>query len=306
MILKSLTNGTEILTNETSHLIYSIAPAVGGKIVSIYNKHLKKEFLWHNQQLSLETQQKGADYDSNFYGGIDELIPNDLIETIDSITFPDHGELWTTPLQYEEGDEKIKVHGKLELSGLYYSKTIYPDPNAPILYLDYKITNECDLERNFLWKLHAALNIEQGDQLVTGAKFGQVVDPAYSRFKENDPFSWPIIEGKDASKIPVKTDTMDFFYLYGGLKGEMSLVTRDENSLFSYCYDAKIFPYQWYFASYGGFLDHYTAILEPCTSMPMSVNEAKEKGQCTVLQPGDSLQTSVRIYAGEKTITFNK
>ena len=37
-----------------------------------------------------------------------------------------------------------------------------------------------------------------------------------------------------------------------------------------------------------------------CTNMPMSVNEAKEKGQCAVLAPGETLSTTVRIYAGEK------
>ncbi|MEJ7678364.1 MAG: hypothetical protein WKG06_10995 [Segetibacter sp.] len=83
MIVKSFTNGIEILTTESNDLVCSIAPTLGGKVLSIYNKHLKKEFLWRNEQLSLEMQVRGADYDSNFYGGIDELIPNDLTETID-------------------------------------------------------------------------------------------------------------------------------------------------------------------------------------------------------------------------------
>ncbi|MEJ7678365.1 MAG: hypothetical protein WKG06_11000 [Segetibacter sp.] len=121
-----------------------------------------------------------------------------------SITYPDHGELWTTALQYQYNDKKITVHGKLELSGLYYSKTIYPDPNGPILYLDYIIKNETNVERNFLWKLHAALSINEGDRLATGAKLGKVVDQAYSRFLDLNPFRWPIIEGKDASLIPKK------------------------------------------------------------------------------------------------------
>jgi hypothetical protein len=34
--------------------------------------------------------------------------------------------------------------------------------------------------------------------------------------------------------------------------------------------------------------------------MPLSVNEAKEKNQCAVLEPGQELITSVRIFAGEK------
>lgn len=300
MISSSLTNEIEIFTIESNYLIFSIAPALGGKITSIFNKKLNKEFLWKNQKKPLKVHFRGADYDSNFFGAIDELVPNDITETIDSVTYPDHGELWTTLLQSKVADEKITVYGKLELSGLYYSKTIYADPDSPVLYLDYKIKNESDVQRNFLWKLHAALQIQPGDRLITGAKYGKVVDPDYSRFKELNEFAWPLIENQDASVVPPKTDTMDFFYLYKMQRGEMQLVSADEKYLFSYNYDLKIFPYQWYFASYGGFFDHYTAVLEPCTNMPVSINEAKAKGQCATLEPGEELTTTVRIFAGEK------
>ncbi len=301
MISSSITNGIEILTMESKEIIFSIAPALGGKITSIYNKKLEKEFLWTNEKTPLKIHSRGADYDSNFYGAIDELIPNDIAETIDSVAYPDHGELWTTVLKSKVANEKITVYGKLELSGLYYSKTVYPDSNSPVLYLDYKIKNESNAQRNFLWKLHVALKIQQGDKLVTKAKYGKVVDPDYSRFNVLDQFTWPFIKNEDASIVPVQNNTMDFFYLYDMVRGEMQLLSSDEKHLFSYNYDLKIFPYQWYFVSYGGFLDHYTAILEPCTNMPISVNEAKAKRQCAVLEPGEELNTTARIYAGEKS-----
>ena len=114
-----------------------------------------------------------------------------------------------------------------------------------------------------------------------------------------DSFQWPFIDGIDAGIIPAKDNTMDFLYLYDVPVPEMQMQGTD-GSLFVYSYDSKVFPYQWYFASYGGFLDHYVAILEPCTSMPMSVNDAKDKGQCTILDPGEELETTVRIFAGEK------
>ena len=45
MISKGTENGVEILTLNSNQLAVSIAPALGGKIVSVYNKQLKKEFL---------------------------------------------------------------------------------------------------------------------------------------------------------------------------------------------------------------------------------------------------------------------
>lgn len=297
-ISRTKINGIEVLNLENDYLKTRMALALGGKIISIFNKSLQKEFLWNNKNLKLNMLQPGDDYDSNFWGGIDELIPNDMEETIDSIPYPDHGELWTTPLAYAMKGDKIAVSGKLKLSGLYYRKEVYLDSKAPIIHLGYKIKNETNVTRRFLWKLHAALAIEEGDRLLTDAKKASVVDPDYSRFSDLNEFNWPVIEGVDASLIPGKNNGMDFFYLYGIENSEMKFINTKNNHLFQYTYDKSIFPFQWYFASYGGFLNHYTAILEPCSSMPISVNSAIAAGNCMVLEPGRSVDTCVRIYAG--------
>jgi|SRR6478609_6059062 len=109
MFSKTITKGIEILTLETAHLKCSIIPALGGKIWSLYNQQLSKEFLWVNAVLPIQMQERGADYDANFLGAIDELIPNDMVENIDGIDYPDHGELWTTPLEYSYTEDKITV-----------------------------------------------------------------------------------------------------------------------------------------------------------------------------------------------------
>lgn len=287
----------EIITTENDFLRIGIAPVLGGKIVSVYNKALQKEFLWHNAGLQLASYAPGTEYDPHFWGGIDELIPNDLVENIDGIDYPDHGELWTTPLDYEKEGDRIIVQGNLPLSGLYYKKTIYPEAGAAAFISEYVIRNESTATRHFLWKLHSALTIEAGDKLITGAQKAKVIDPAWSRFSDTNEFDWPQIENTDASIVPPKSNSVDFFYLYDQQDAFMKL--QSGASVFAYHYDKKIFPCQWFFASYGGFLDHYTAILEPCTNMPMAVNDAMQSGYCAVLQPGEVLKTTVRIYAGK-------
>lgn len=299
IISRNTINAIESFTGENDHIKFKIVPATGGKMISVFNKHLQKEFLWSNKDLLLQVQQAGADYDSNFWGGIDELIPNDIPETVDGIAYPDHGELWTTVLKYELLEEKIAVSGKLKLSGLYYKKTVSLDSAAPVINLEYAIRNESGARRNFLWKLHAALKIDAGDRLISSAETGRVADPDYSRFKNLQAFKWPFIEGADASIIPDKSDSMDFFYLYDIKNADMELLNTSTDHLFRYSYDKKVFPYQWYFASYGGFQNHYIAILEPSTGMPISVNESMKAGQCTTLEPGEEIRTIVRIYAGE-------
>jgi len=108
---------------------------------------------------------------------------------------------------------------------------------------------------------------------------------------------WPLIEGQDAHTIPAPDGTVDFFYLFDLTEGRIGVAARPADGLtFAYHFDLKVFPYAWIFASYGGFNGHYTVILEPCTAMPLSVNEAAARSQCSLLQPGgDTRHTRVHL-----------
>jgi len=83
---------------ESEWLRVDVAPGVGGRIVSLIEKASGHEFLWCNSRLPLSLLPPGSTYDPNFFGGIDELLPNDLPEEVNGIPCPDHGELWTLPL----------------------------------------------------------------------------------------------------------------------------------------------------------------------------------------------------------------
>jgi hypothetical protein len=291
-------NKVPVIRMENAWVQVDMVPSLGGKIISVYNKALKHEFLWKNTNLPLQTYPAGTEYDPHFYGGIDELLPNDIPEEIDGIAYPDHGELWTTSLESEIQDDAVTLKNTLPLSGLYYEKNIRLDETGPFVHTTYTIRNDKANRRHFLWKLHAALAIQPGDHIECPASLAQVVDLQYSRFTDTTPFSWPLIENTNASSIPEPNGSMDFFYLFNLQQGRMHWISHDHSRQFSYLFDTRIFPYAWYFASFGGFLGHYTAILEPCTTMPIAVNEAAEKKQCAMLNPGESIQTTVTIYAG--------
>lgn len=297
-IIKFLKEKTEFIRLENNELCLEVAPSVGGKITSIYSKSLLKEFLWTNHALKLQPYPVGTDYDSHFFGGIDELLPCDIPELVQGMAYPDHGELWTLNLECQIVRSTLMLSCRLPLSGLYYEKVISLDESKPLIHIDYTIRNEAGSVRYFLWKLHAALQIREGDRMQCFVSEAQVVDPEYSRYKSTQPFNWPTAEGTNASIVPAKDGSMDFYYLYGVEKGEMSLISSSVNSRFTYFFDDKVFPYLWFFASYGGFLGHYTVILEPCTTMPISLNEAIKLKQCSVLAPGESIKTRVSIYAG--------
>lgn len=296
-------DGIQVYRLESDDLIVDVAPEVGGRIISFIEKNGGYEFLWRNRSLKLERLDIGAPYDPNFYGGIDELIPSDIIETVDGVEYPDHGELWTTALRASIEGDGLLLQGEFPRSGLRYERRMTLREGESFLDIDYKISNPTPHDRRFLWKMHAALKIAEGDEIDCPANTGQVIDRAWSRFGSTAPFPWPDIEGQKADRIPAKDGTADFFYLYDLRKGRMawrrcSSDSDSEGLEFAYYFDVTVFSLCWLFASYGRLDDHYTAVLEPCTTMPLSVNEAIAKGRCTHLKAGESLETRVSIYAG--------
>lgn len=292
-----------IVRLENTHLRIDVSPETGGRIVSIFQKPVGQqttglEYLWVNQHIPLRRVAPGEPYDPNFYGGIDEVIPGDSPETIGQLDCPDHGELWTLPLQYQVEGETLVLHGHLPRWGLLYQKQITLRQDAPWIDLDYRIENLSNERRVFLWKLHAAAIIAPGDRILCPANSAVTADPQWSRWKTKESFPWPWVQGKRADLIPPADNTTDFLFLYSLRTGQVGIQRTALGCELSITFDPLIFRYVCYFASYGGFDGHYTAVLEPCTAMPVSVNAAAQLNQCSILEAGAHLTTRVSIYAG--------
>lgn len=295
-------DGTPVVRMENDFLRVDVAPGVGGRVVSLVDLVTGYEFLWHNAALKLERLAPGSEYDPNFYGGVDELLPNDIPESINGVDSPDHGELWTSELSGRVDGASLVMNGTLPINGLGYERRMTLRPAERVIDLDYRIENLTGERRVFMWKLHAALNIGPGDQIVCPARKVTVPDLEWSRWNSLGSFDWPIIEGQRADLIPPLDGTMDFLHLTDLEAGKMALKKASRGLIFEYEFDTEVFPYAWLFASFGAFLGHYTALLEPCSTMPISVAEADELGQCSVLQPGEKLETRVSIYAGPSRV----
>jgi galactose mutarotase-like enzyme len=290
-------DGVPIVRLESERLRADIAPSVGGRVVSLVDKASGYEFLWRNHKLPLKLMPPGAEYDPNFYGGIDELFPNDIPETINGIPCPDHGELWTLPLTHRSEGGSLKLQGTLPRFGLTYEREMFLREDAPQLDLSYRISNPSPEPRQFLWKMHAALAVQAGDIIDCPAQKAQVADLNWSRYRTLEPFRWPNLQGQAANVVPAADGTVDFFYLFDLTEGRIAWRRPGSGLKFEYQFDTRVFPYAWIFASYGGFDGHYMAIIEPCTCMPISVNDAALRKQCSFLQPGESIETRVSIRA---------
>ncbi len=294
---------TALVRLESDHLRVDVAPGVGGRIVSLREKAGGHEFLWRNTRLRLERVPPGSPYDPNFYGGIDELLPNDIPERIDGVDCPDHGELWTMALDWQVDSDSLIFDGRLPRCGLVYRRRMRLADDRPTVHLEYRISNPTKAARHFLWNFHAALAVAPGDVIECPAEMAQVADLSWSRRRNLDPFHWPVIEGQAANVVPAEDGTCDSFHLYQLKAGRMAWRRPAEGLTFAYRFDTRVMPYASLWASYGGFDGHYTVLLEPSTAMPNRVCEAIARGQCSLLAPGEALETEVSLDAGRDTVT---
>jgi hypothetical protein len=288
--MESSLDGVRLAVLDNGVLRAAVAPTIGGRVVSLIHIASGREFLWHNPRLRLAPCAPGSAYDPNFYGGMDELLPCDIPETIDGIDCPDHGELWTLPLAAQMEGGVLDLQGRLPRFGLEYRRRMRLEANR--LICDYHIANVSRAERRFLWKLHAALAVQPGDRIVCPAATARAADREWSRRDTEAPFPWPHAGDLDLSVVPAPDGTTEFLYLYDLASGSMGFEGRDGARL-ECRFDLSVFPCCWYFASHGAMEGAYTAVLEPCTTMPISVNEAAEGGICSRLRPGEVLVTTV-------------
>ncbi len=268
-----------------------LAPEVGGRIISFRDLESGYEFLWRNSSVPLRRESPGSEYDPNFYGGIDELLPNDIPEEISGVHCPDHGELWTAAFCVLQADS-VSLEMEAYLPGVQFEVFRRITLDGFSCRVETRITNRGPVTRPFLWKLHAALAILPGDQITCPATHYEAADPEWSR--RGGAGLWM------GEMVPEFDQTTEFLYLTG-LRDGVCAWSREGKS-FTVEFDPAVFPYAWYFASYGGFDGHRVAILEPASAMPISVNDAARHGQCSVLQPGESLQTR---YTYKGTVNEN-
>jgi len=263
-----------------------IAPKVGARVVSFTDRHTGYQFLWRNPELPLRKETPGTPYDPNFFGGIDELIPNDIPEMIAGVECPDHGEVWTTEFAHKAlSDYSVALTAHLPRIDFEVVKVVEVVENSCRVFS--RVTNMGRQTVPFMWKIHAALAIEPGDVIDCAAEEYTPVDADQSR--RQMPGKW------EGETVPMFDGSMEFLYLHPLWNGYISWQRAGKK--FDIRFDRDVFPFAWYWASYGGFNNQHVAVLEPCTCMPKSVSEAHRLGQCSVLAPGNSLETAYTYRA---------
>ncbi len=274
------------LALRNDRITVSILPSQGGKTTEMRFTGEPRNYIWFDEAQAAKYDPAG-EYDPQFSGGIEELLPSDIPETIDGILYPDHGELWRTPLNVASHDnDKVTLEANLPSTGFSYRREMGLDGNS--LVCKTTIRNIGDRRKHFLWKLHCALNISSGDTIIIPAKCMTAADVEWSTLPDTMPRAF-----SGTLAAPEKDGSSEFLYLTD-LSGSYCEAHFKDGHRLRCEFDGDIFTNIWYFGTYGKLNGSYTGILEPCTNYPMSVKDAANGGCCASLDASESLTTTIK------------
>ena len=297
--------GVEIIVLENDKLRLEILPELGGKIMSILYKPAEKEILWQNPKIPPHHISAGACYDDNWAGGWDELFPNDEPAELDGSAYPDHGELWTASwtAEIEQADSQATIYmrTKTEKTEFLVERRISIHKKEEHVRFHYQFTNEGSQSRRYLWKLHPAMALSPGDDiLIPASKF--LLEPKSLGTLAGGAFEFdsPVIQIGDRIvdlRVAPPCESRELHFFYGTQLKEGWCATFDRLRRVSVrlSFPKEIFPACWFFASYCGWNDYYVGVLEPCTGYPFRLEEAAQSRNCSILEPGASQEAEVTL-----------
>lgn len=328
---------TLILENELLRVVVLVDR--GSDIIEFRYKPMDLDYLYHmpgsvrNPATNMPSAYSNKPFIDFYTGGWNEILPNGgPFVTYQGAELGQHGEVSLLPWDYaiiENIPERVvvKLWVRPIRTPLFLEKILTFESGKAILNIEEHLTNEAGVPFPVMWGQHIAFGNEflfEGGRIDTPAKKFIVHEamPGYEprRFRPGSEGVWPMAIAPDGEKVDASQIQAE-----GALKAqEMAYITElDEGWYaltnpvrkvgFALRFDPHLYRYIWYWQQQGGAAAEspwwgrtHTTALEPWTSYPTNgLNEAISNGTALVLQPGQTIKTSLMAiaYAGLKQVS---
>lgn len=301
--------GYRCVVLENEMLRISVFPALGANVYSIFHKPTAYELLWRNPRISPAPAPFGASYADWWFGGWDEVFPNDGTVTFQGEPYPNHGELWCTPWQYtvlmnSDHSVSLDLHLTTRIVPAHVRKVVSLKPGSSCLTIAYTVQNTGNQPFVSLFKSHPSFAVSPESRVNVPCR-QVLVDPwvrGSTRFRD-DSYIWPYAPAQDGTTVdmrvvqPASACVAFSHYAVELDDGWASLTHPDKQLRLTLSFPLKTFPFLWLFGNYGGWRDGYCLNLEPATGYPHSFLEAIRLGTLTTLAPGETWRADITLAA---------
>ncbi|HEY2002095.1 MAG TPA: hypothetical protein VGG80_07240, partial [Acidobacteriaceae bacterium] len=172
---------------ENANIRVEVAPALGGKLLSLRSKRTSTE--WLLPPLRAYTEATSTDgFEAWDGGGFDECLPT----VAATRTAPDHGEVWRHAWLEETAADSVLLRTTALGGTLALERRAQLDGAS--LVLDYVVENRSDKPQSLLYCAHPLLRVEHGDRILLPPGVREVVveGSAGDRLGDRgDRIAWP-------------------------------------------------------------------------------------------------------------------
>jgi hypothetical protein len=284
-----------------SKLYLELRPDLGGRIDHLVDVATDRDWLWHPKDYGGQARHLpiGASFDDHWTGGWDEIFPNDAATTLDGRELPVHGELWSQPWDLMVGDSHaVWLRRHCQTVPVTVDKRITLARDEAAFRVVYDFASHTAERLPYLFKLHPAIAIAAGDELLMPEALVSAVDLGFSDLLKSQ--TWQPWTGCGLERV-LGPDARVKEFLYAKDLGAGWCGIRDGQSgkVLRLAFSKTHFPYVWLFQIYGGWRDHYVVVPEPATTMPWNLEDALNAGTCALLGPRERRRYEVLVTLEE-------
>lgn len=282
----------------------TILPELGGKLWSIFWEPGQRELLWHHPTLRPQPAYPGAPYDDRFCGGWDELFPSDRAVEIGGVAYPDHGEWWSIPWEWDVAEMAdaltLTLRGEGFATPHQAMRRIVLRDGDTAFALHTRIENRSQRDIPYLWRHHPALPVQPGARLdMPGAAV--TADPEDMPWLDPQPFRWPwatLPSGVERDLRPLPdVDSGEVWMLYANelAEGWAEVTYPAEHLTMRFTFDPAQVRTVTTFATFAGWRDLTTILPEAGVGYPADLRAAVAAGTSGILPAGEMVEYEMGV-----------
>jgi galactose mutarotase-like enzyme len=288
---------------ESALIRVEVAPALGGKLVSLRSKGTGTEWLLPPLKAYEEASTQGG-FEGWDGGGFDECLPT----VAATETAPDHGEVWRHAWQEEPSENSVLLRTTALDGAVVLERRAHLDGST--LVLDYSVDNGSHAPQSLLYCAHPLFQVEQSDHILLSPDVRSVTiegSAAYRLGQRGDQIPWPNPKtGIDLSVVG-PPDGMQADKLFAGplASGWCALLrpSLDEGIELTFTTDTLPYLGLWICRAAwpeSGAAKQYTVAFEPASAPSDSLADAQRQGTAWTLAPGERRTWTLRFRLGTR------
>jgi galactose mutarotase-like enzyme len=288
---------------ESALIRVEVAPALGGKFVSLRSKRTGTEWLSPPLKPYEQASSQGG-FELWDGGGFDECLPT----VAATETAPDHGEVWRHAWHEEPSDDSVLLRTTALNGAVAFERRAHLEGAS--LVLDYAVENRSREPQSLLYCAHPLFHVEHLDHILLPPGVRNVTiegSAGYRLGQRGDRVAWPNPKTGEDLSVVGPPDGLQADKVFAGplAEGWCALVRPSLDEGIELTFTTDVLPYLglWICRAAwpeSGSAKQYTVAVEPASAPSDSLADAERQGTAWRLAPGERRTWTLRFRLGTR------